>query len=260
MYYDVHSHILPGVDDGAKTREDAIEMARAAANSGTEVIMASPHRRDIAQNHSVPHIRDLAASINRDLERLGIKLSLVLGMENHIDPELPEEIAAGRALTMNGSRYALVEMPFHGHPDYVEQVLFQLQLQGIRPVLAHPERSEVVQRNPEFLARLVERGMLAQVTAGSVVGRFGRRVERLSHSLLRRGLVHVLASDAHFAGGPRSPDLGIGVRAAADIVGHDRAHAMAADRPRAILEDQPVETEPPRADLTPRRWWRIWRS
>jgi protein-tyrosine phosphatase len=161
---------------------------------------------------------------------------------------------------MNGSRYALVEMPFYGYPDYVEEVLFQLQLRGIRPVLAHPERAEAVQRDPEFLARLVERGMLSQVTAGSVVGHFGGRVERLTQTLLRRGLVHVLASDAHFANGPRSPDLSPGVQAAAAIVGHDRAQAMVVDTPRAILGDKPVETEPPRPDRAPRRWWRLWRG
>ena len=260
MYSDLHAHILPGVDDGPKKIEDSIHMARVAAEQGTDVILATPHRKDVTENHSIPHIRDLTASLNLKLEELGIDLKVVLGMENHLDLELPAELAGGQALTMNDSRYALVEMPFHGHPNYLDDVLFKLQLQGLKPVLAHPERIEAVQRDPDLLARFVDRGMLTQVTAGSVVGHFGGKVKRLTLSLLRRGLVHVLASDTHFPDGPRSPKLGDGLEAAAAIVGQERARAMVVDTPRAVLADQTVEVEPPRKDEQPQRWWHIRRA
>lgn len=258
--YDLHAHILPGVDDGAKSPEDTVEMARVAAEHGTKVVLATPHRRDVTQRGSVAHIQELVDAMNLRIQKEGIDLTLLLGMENHLDVDLPEEISKGRALPINGSRYILVEAPFFGRPNYLEGVLFQLQVQGLVPVLAHPERIEAFQREPELLASLVERGMLSQITAGSVVGHFGGRVRRVTKALLRRGLVHVIASDTHFPGGPRSPKLPPGLEAAADIVGPEKARAMVVDIPKAVLEDLPVEIEPS-GDLGPsRRWWHFWKS
>ena len=255
--YDLHSHILPGVDDGTKTLDDALAMARVAFDHGTRGILATPHRKDVTESSSVVHIRQLAADMNSELAKSGVDLEVLVGMENHLDLELPEDFSGGRALPMNGSRYALVELPFFGYPNYAEEVLFRLQLQGVTPVLAHPERIEAVQRDSELLAGFVERGMLSQITAGSILGHFGGRVERLTHSLLRRGLVHIIASDTHFPEGPRSPKLPPGMKDAANIVGEERARAMVVDTPRAVLDDQDVVLEPPRKDEGRRRWWRF---
>ena len=240
--YDVHSHILPGLDDGAKTVDEFVAMARAAAAGGTTVMLATPHRRDVTENSSIPYLRELAAKMVDTLTARGIGLTLVLGMENHLDVDLPEALSRGAALPMNGTRHALVELPFFGHPDYVEPVLYDIQESGITPVLAHPERIELVQRDPELLHAFVERGMLTQVTAGSLTGHFGDDVKRLTHSLLRRGLVHILASDTHAASGPRSPALLPGMEAAAEIVGADKARAMVLDTPRAVIEGREVVT------------------
>ena len=257
--YDLHAHILPGVDDGAKTPEDAVAMARVAADQGTKVVLATPHRRDITDNWSVEHVRGLLDDVNGRIRSEGIDLPLVLGMENHIDLDLPDEVASGRALSMNGSRYILVEMPFFGRPNFAEDVLFRLQLQGLTPVLAHPERIEAFQRDPELLVSFVERGMLSQLTAGSIVGHFGRDVRRFSNVLLRRGLVHIIASDTHVPDGARSPKIRLGLDAAQGIVGRDRARAMVVDTPKAILDDREVVVEPPSNGGEPRRWFHFWR-
>jgi protein-tyrosine phosphatase len=253
--YDLHAHNLPGVDDGAKTLEDFLKMARVAAEQGTTVMLATPHRRDVTENHSVAYVRDHAAGMSDELASQGIELTLLLGMENHLDLDLPGDLSEGKALPMNGTRYALVELPFFGYPNYVEDVLFKLQVQGVTPVLAHPERIEAFQKDPERLRSFVERGMLSQVTAGSLVGHFGGRVKRLTLSMLRRGLVHVLASDTHFPSGPRSPELRQGMEAAARVVGEDRARAMVVDTPKAIIEGAPVEPEQPLDHDPGRRWW-----
>lgn len=257
--YDLHAHILPGVDDGAKTPEDTIAMAQVAADTGTITILATPHRKDVTEGSSVAHIRGLINEMNSQIKDRGNALTLVLGMENHLDLDLPDEIEAGRALPMNETRYILVEMPFFGKPNYVEDVLFRIQLQHLTPVLAHPERIEMFQQDPDLLASFIERGMLSQVTAGSVIGLFGRRVKGITNLMLRRNLVHVLASDTHFPGGPRSPRLGIGIEAASAIVGEDAARAMVVDTPKAILDDLPVEVEPPRPDTGLRGRWQFWK-
>ena len=233
-------------------------MARVAAENGTEVILATPHRRDVTDYSSVADVRRLIDDMNARIRQEGIELSLLLGMENHLAPDLPDEFSAGRALAINATRYILVEMPFFGRPNYAEDTLFQMQVQGLVPVLAHPERIEVFQRDPDLLAQLVERGMLGQVTAGSIVGHFGGRVRRFTDTLLRRRLVHIIASDTHFPGGPRSPLLPPGVNAAAQIVGEEAAQAMVNDTPKAILDNLPVEVEPPTTLVERRRWWRFW--
>ena len=257
--YDLHAHILPGVDDGARTREETLMMARVAAEHGTKVILATPHRRDVTQRSSVAHIRELVDDTNGRLRQEGLELSILLGMENHLDIDLPDEIGRGRALSMNGSHYVLVEMPFFGRPNYVEDVLFQIQVQGLTPVLAHPERIEAFQQDVGLLVRFVERGMLSQITAGSILGRFGTRARRFTDALLRRGLVHIIASDTHFPDGPRSPKLPEGVDAASRIVGREKAMEMVLDTPRAILEDRTVVPDPPVQDVRSRRWWTFWK-
>lgn len=259
IMYDIHSHILPGVDDGPKTMNDALEMASVADEKGTKMMLCTPHRRDVTENSSVKQVQQLLTTFKAEIDQIGLGLDLVLGMENHIDVDLPDEVSAGRALPINGGHYMLVEMPFFGNSNYVEDVLFQLQIQGIKPVLAHPERIEAIQQDPEKLVRLIERGMVSQITGGSIVGYFGKDVKKLTHSLLRRGMVHIIASDTHFATGPRSPDLSECVSAAAEVVGEDRALAMVVDTPRAVLNDLSIELESVREDSDPRRWWQVFK-
>ena len=215
-------------------------MSRVAAETGTNVVLATPHRKDVTEESSVAHIRRLIADMNAQNAEHGIDISLVLGMENHLDDTLPAEIDAGRALPMNGSRYILVEMPFFGRPDFIEGTLFEVQEMGLTPVLAHPERIEAFQQDVGLLANFVERGMISQITSGSVVGTWGEAVQRFTHELLEMGLAHVMASDTHSPTGLRSPKLGVGIEAAADIVGMDRVMAMVVDTPLAILEDRVV--------------------
>lgn len=243
--YDLHAHILPGVDDGANTSEETLEMSRVAAETGTKVILATPHRKDVTEESSVARIRQLIADMNSQNAEHSIDISLVLGMENHLDEELPEEIDAGRALPMNGSRYILIEMPFFGRPDFIERTLSEVQDMGLTPVLAHPERIEAFQQDVGLLASFVERGMLSQITSGSVVGTWGDDVMRFTHQLLEMRLAHVMASDTHSPTGLRSPKLGVGIEAAAAIVGMDCAMAMVVDTPLAILEDRPAGSTGP---------------
>ncbi|MDP6402788.1 MAG: tyrosine protein phosphatase [SAR202 cluster bacterium] len=256
--YDLHAHILPGVDDGPKTAQDTLEMARVAVEDGTQVLLATPHRKDITEDSSVEYVRRLIDEISGLFQAEGIELTLLLGMENHLDLDLPEAISDGRALSMNGSRYILVELPFFGRPNYLEDALFKIQVQGFTPVLAHPERIEAFQQDHDLLARFVQNGMLSQITGDSILGHFGKDVRRFTRTLLRGGLVHIIASDTHFATGHRSPKLRHCVQAAADIVGPERAQAMVLDTPRAIVENLPVEVDSPLTVGKSRRWWRFW--
>ncbi len=257
--YDLHAHILPALDDGPKTEAVTLEMAAVAAQSGTEVMVATPHMKDVNESSTVDEATALCSEMARKIRGDGTAIELVMGMENHVVPELPEMFRDGRALPLNGTGYALIEMPFFGHPNYLGEVLFEVQLLGVIPVLAHPERIELVQQKPEILRDFVEKGMMSQVTAGSLLGSFGPDVRWFTEDLVRNELVHVIASDCHFPDGPRSPNLTAGFEAATKLVGDDRAGRMVRDVPRAIVEGRRVEFEQPGSvrPMRRRRWWRL---
>ncbi|MBM3944489.1 MAG: hypothetical protein FJ317_03240 [SAR202 cluster bacterium] len=251
-------HILPGLDDGARTMEEAVEMARVAAENGTKVLLATPHMRDVNERASVAQARSVLDALAREAGRQGIPIEFAMGMETHVVPDLPGMFRRGQALPIGNTKYALVEMPFFDKPAYLEDTLFAVQLQGVTPVLAHPERIECIQDDPKLLARFVERGMLSQITGGSLLGHFGPEVKRFTEELLRRKLAHVMASDTHRPDGPRWPVLTQAVKAAALIVGEAGARALVVDTPKAILEGRPVEAAAPEgAPAVKRRWWRF---
>ena len=234
---DLHCHILPGLDDGPTGMEESVEMARAAYGDGTRVIVATPHNRDVVQRSSVLTARAQATRLNRELEKLSVPLRTLFGMENHLELDTPEQVERGAVLPIEGTRFILIELPFEIYPFHTEETLTKLFDVGLRPIVVHPERNERIQRNPQLLAGLVSKGVLAQVTAGSLVGAFGETVREVSEELLRRGLVHVIASDGHAAYGDRAPLLSAGVYAAASVVGTPAARQMVEDIPLAIIED-----------------------
>ena len=233
--YDLHAHILPGLDDGATSMAESLAMARAAAAQGTRAILATPHRKDVTELHSVAKERMLLDDLNARIRAEGLDIEVLPGMENHLDAELPDEIAVGRALTINGTKHVLIEMPFFGRPDFIEPTLNRVQDDGLVPVLAHPERIEAFQQDVELLASFVSRGMYSQITAGSLLGHFGQEVRDFTEELLGRGLAHLMASDTHAPSGPRSPDLTAGLQAASAIVGPERARELVDVVPRSIL-------------------------
>lgn len=233
-FVDLHSHVIPGVDDGPETWEESMEMLRNAARCGTDLIVATPHGGDRGRWDRVDSLERLCRELNEASVQEELPLRVALGMENPIELDVVGQIEKGAALTINSSSYILIELPFSQLPIYWEESLFQLQLQGLRPVIAHPERQAQIQDDPSLLAGAVNRGVLAQVTGGSLVGRFGPKVRKTADTLLKKGLVHIVASDCHGPDGSRGPDLQKAFDAAAKLAGRERAVKMLSETPRAI--------------------------
>jgi len=234
---DLHSHVLPGLDDGAADLDEALAICRAAADDGIEVLAATPHVRE----HDYPTTaEEMEAAFAELSAAAGGIVRLVPGGELDI-AELQRPVEELKRFALAGNpRYLLVETPYLGWPLDLGERLFSLRASGITPVLAHPERNADVQARPELLEPLVASGTLVQVTAGSVDGRLGRRAKACVGALLDRGWVHVLASDGH------APNVrAIGMRAAADALG-DAALAqwLTVDVPRAIVDDTRVPARP----------------
>jgi len=258
---DLHSHILPGLDDGPAQMEGSLELARAAAAAGTRTLVATPHVRD---DHPFPieAIEEQVGSVNTALTDAEIDVRVQSGAEVAISKAAELDDATLRTLCLGSGPYLLIESPYTFAPELVEQILFNLQTRGFRPILAHPERSPSFLSDLERLRRMVERNVLCSVTALSMVGGFGPPPRSFSIQLFAQGLVHNVASDAHDAR-RRPPGLREGFEQLdADLPG--LAHQIdwfTRDAPQAILagEDLPPAPSPPELAGRWRRRLSPWR-
>ncbi|WP_071460928.1 tyrosine-protein phosphatase [Bacillus massilinigeriensis] len=194
---DIHSHILPGIDDGAKTVEDSLLLARAAVKEGISAIIATPHHRNNRYENSKQKIASAVEMLDEVLKKEGIPLKVLPGQETAIYGEIVEDYEKGEIMTLNGTSYLFLELPAGHVPRYTERLLFDLQVKGLIPIIVHPERNAEIQERPDILYNLVEKGALAQLTATSIAGKFGKRVKAFSAQLLEANLVHFIASDVH---------------------------------------------------------------
>lgn len=245
---DLHSHILPGIDDGPETVEASIALARAAVTDGIETIAATPHVRD--DYPTTPDAMEAAvAGLRVALADAGLPLDVRTGGEIAIDRIGSLSADDLRRFGLGGNpRYLLLEFPYVGWPLALPGLVFSLRATGTTPVIAHPERNGEVQADPERLRPLVDQGALVQVTAASLVGRIGRAAQHAAVGLLDRELVHLLASDAH------APEVReVGLSAAAEAAGDTNlARWLVEEVPRAIVENTSLPARPPRAK---RRWF-----
>lgn len=243
---DLHTHLLPELDDGPDTMRDSIQMARAAWDAGTRTMVCTPHMIDHYPTDPA-RVHEGAARIERELAEAGVPMRVVPGGEIALDylPRLSDEDLLLASVGGMG-RWLLLEMPFRGWPMNLATVMEGLKLRGYGVILAHPERADAVQRHPDRMRDIVGRGALVQVTAGSFLGDHGAAARRTAALLLAGGAAHFIASDAHSAGPWRPPGLAAGVQAAADAIDVNVGELqwMVQDGPAAILEGAAVR--PPR--------------
>ena len=244
--FDLHCHILPDLDDGATSEEQALEMIALSYERGVTGMVATPHSYEVLERGGVLVIEERLAALREKLEEQGIPVQLMAGMEQHLVPQAPDLFAQGQALTLNNSRYMLVEFNPVQWAAYTDEVLFQLQMQNVVPLLAHVERQANIQEQPKLLEELVQRGCYAQITAGSLLGNFGSEPRATAERLLGQGMVHVVASDTHRPFGSREPLLAGAAKRLQQLVGEEAANTLLYDNPVAIVADGPVATISPK--------------
>lgn len=238
---DLHNHMLPGLDDGARDWEQSLLMARMAVEDGIEAVVCTPHwMSGLYCDNTRTAILRVAEVLRERLARAGIPLRVYPGAELHLDYDLPRMLASAEILTLNDTgRYALIELHGGVLPRNMENFFWELEARGVTPVLSHPERNRVLQQDPVRLYRWVEAGVMVQITSSSLLGRFGGEAERFARLLLRHNLVHVLATDAH-GHDVRTPRLSEGLGEAARSIGEEAARRLVLENPRGIVEGKPV--------------------
>ena len=250
---DLHTHVLPGIDDGPELLAGSVAIAEVAAHAGTRTLVATPHLRADHPGVRPAELAGRAAELTAHLRGRGLPLEVLPGAEVDLETAaaLSDEELALASLAGNG-RDLLVETPYGPLPDDFEARVLALAARGFRLTLAHPERSPDVQARVETVGALVEQGVLVQLTARSLVGRGASGPA--ARALLERGWAHVLASDAH-ALDRRPPDLGARLRQAADALPHAAAELewMVTAAPRAILDGVPLPERPARQRRARRR-------
>jgi len=238
---DLHCHVLPGIDDGPGTMEESLALARAAAEAGTRTLVATPHVSwDWNQNGSLI-IADGVLMLKRALREAGVAVEIRRGAEIALTraADLADD-ELGR-LGLAGGPWLLIECPYSASALGFETTLSALEARGHHILLAHPERIVGFQKDLPLLEWLVARGMLCQLTASSLTGRFGREVQRFSRTLLQNGLAHVVASDAHSVTG-RPPDVLTELRDAG--LPGEQIRWMTELMPQALLEGAPLPDPP----------------
>jgi protein-tyrosine phosphatase len=239
---DLHNHILPGVDDGAATLAESVDIARQFVSEGVTRVAATPHLNP--ERHAgvgAEQVRRKVDEVRTALADAGVPLDVVPGNELYLVPAAPEIAKRGDVSTLGESRYLLVELSLlaSGRPLFFDDTVFRLGLEEFGVILAHPERYSFVQRDISVLDEARDRGVILQLTAPALLGEYGREVRRVAEQLLRRGAYALAASDRHHPGATRS--LAAMHERIAEVCDTDTADLLLCENPARVLNDAPMQ-------------------
>ncbi|HWC77769.1 MAG TPA: CpsB/CapC family capsule biosynthesis tyrosine phosphatase [Blastocatellia bacterium] len=250
---DIHSHILAEVDDGARSLEESLDMCRRSAEDGVFVMVATPHAHDSV--HTTHNPEFLQAKVDELNQLLNGSPRIELGCELRFTHDVVRQVCKLKsAPTLAGGPYVLVEFPHRLVPPGTTHALFELMSNQIRPIIAHPERNEMLIAEPGRFFELVEMGALGQADTGSFTGQFGRRVQEAATVMLENGMLHIIASDCHNVRN-RLPGMSSAVASVAELVGDELATAMSKDNPAAVVRGEPIPFRPIATAPKKRKKW-----
>jgi protein-tyrosine phosphatase len=252
---DIHAHVLPGLDDGPANMGDAIALVRAAVDDHITTIVASPHMLDGVYNATRDDIFAGVADMNDALREHGIAVPVLVGADIHAEADVASRLRNGELVTVADlGKYLMLELPPDVVPRELDQLLFDVQLQGVRPVLSHPERNRAIQEDVSELIPMVEAGCLVQVTAASILGDFGSQIRECTESLFGCRLVHLVATDMHGVR-RRRPRLSDAAAAVKELVGVEEAHEILERNPEALIHGAPISAPDPELPRPHKRWF-----
>lgn len=255
---DIHSHILPYVDDGSRDMDMSLRMAEIYVENGIDKVIATPHYIEGTSYKSSEELRIGLETFRDELVRAGIPLQVYLGNEVYAKPDIADDIKQGKIYTLNDSRYILLELPMKDIPVYVENLIHELSVKGYVPIIAHPERYIKIAENPNILYRYITMGALTQLNLPSLSGFYGSRVQNTAKILLKNKMIHFVGTDSH-SNGHRSPEVIDTLNVLYDLVEDEYFELLTKTHQEAVLENEVIDVIQPRKISTKRKRFGILR-
>ena len=197
MILDIHSHILPGIDDGSKNMEMTLEMLRNAEKEGTKEIVATPHYLLEYGESVIKEVKVLVEEVNSLINKEGIDVKVYSGQEVYFNENIIVDYIEGNIGTINNSRYMLIEFPMHRFNKNEFDIIYELQIRDIVPIIAHPERYRLFRDEPSLINNFIDKEYLFQMNSGSIEGKFGESVKKTANLFLENNIYNFIGSDAH---------------------------------------------------------------
>lgn len=236
---DMHSHILPGIDDGSQSIEESIKMIKEAKEAGFTEIISTSHYIEESYNSSKYEREELIKNINEKLEAENINIKIYNGAEAYISTNLNDLIEKEKLPTINESKYLLMELPMHSEILYLDNIIYDLKTNGITPIIAHPERYSYVQRNPKVLENLIDKGVLFQANYGSIIGKYGKDAEKTLKRLLKSNMIHFLGTDTHRSGTVYIQMNKI-LKKLEKLIGKEKLELLSTINPQKVLKNEDI--------------------
>ena len=241
---DFHTHIIPNIDDGSRSIEETFKLIQEAKEAGFEGIVLTSHYIENYYETDVPERDVWVKAISDNLKIKGIDTNLYLANEIYMTENMMNLLIEGKASTINNSSYVLFEMPLNAEPMNLYDVIYSLQENKLIPVLAHPERYSFVQKEPELINDLIEKGVLMQANYGSILGQYGEKAEIIVRKFLGANMIHFLGSDVHRQNTvyKKIPKALEEIR---NIVGDEKLKELTTDNPKLAINNKKIEIEDP---------------
>ncbi|KNY26605.1 tyrosine-protein phosphatase [Pseudobacteroides cellulosolvens] len=238
---DIHCHLLWGIDDGPKTLDESVQVCSMLKSRGVNRVIATPHYIvGSTYQTNAASVTHITQQLNEVLLQKVPEFEIMPGMEVFITPDIIDLIKSNEILTLNGTRYILIETSLNNISTYMEDIFYKLQLEGYIPIFAHPERNRKINMDFKLIERLISNGVLIQVNYDSLMGRYGKDVKKFTEILLKKGLVHFIATDTHCVS-ERFKGTGELSKILLELIGNENTEKIININPSRILENREVE-------------------
>lgn len=251
---DMHAHVLPGVDDGPKTIMESIDIIRKAEEQGITGIIATPHAYHPQYHVSKEQVLEEMNVLQTALQERDIAVTLYAGQEIRIHEEIAENIQKETALSLANSKYVLLELPSGQIPAYTIPIIQHILNLDMTPIIAHPERNRAIAEKPSRLERLIAHGAVAQITAGSLAGHFGKSIQKTSLQLVEANLIHTYGSDVHHLT-TRPALFNEGLDYLDKQKNHELVDILLENNARILTNDELIILEP--QPVKGKKWWQL---
>lgn len=241
---DIHSHILPSVDDGSEDMLMSLDMARMYLENGIKKVIATPHYIDGKIATSLDENMATLEVFKGELYKEGLDLEVFLGNEVFVSMDIFKGILEEKLCSLNGTRYILIELPMFDVPLYVDNIIYELLLKGYIPIIAHPERNSKIIDNPNILYKYICKGALAQLNLPSLEGKYGGIVKTTAEILLQNNMIHFMGTDAH-SNRRRSPNVSIGLEVLSSLISKEDFNKLTYGNAELLLENKFIDIKAP---------------